>query len=91
MNCTCKRINNIDLETILITKSRLIKNVIGNVDHLIPLSIVYNKKNLLTSDNMIVAYLKYLFINNFNLAYDDKIFPDNKNSGYVGALGFFWL
>ena len=77
------------LENILLTKSRLIKNV----NHLIPRSIVYNKENSLTSDHMIIAYLKYLLSNNINFAYDDKIsldnLPDsNGNVGYMGHIGF---
>ena len=84
LNSTCKPLNNINLETILINKSKRIKDIVGNIDHLIPLSIVYNKENLL----LIIAYLKYLFDNNINFAYDDRILPDNRNSGCVGAIGF---
>ncbi len=93
LNCTCKLINNIDLENVLINKSKRIQNVMGNTDHLIPRSIVYNKENSLTSGHMIIAYLKHLFDNNINLAYDDKISPDNRpdsngNIGCFGHIGF---
>jgi len=89
MYCTCKLVNNIDLETILITKSRLIKNIIGNTDHFIPRSIIYSEKSKLTYDDMIISCLNYLLNNNIDIAYGDRIVPDNKKeTGYVGSMGF---
>ena len=41
-NSTCKLINNINLETILISKSQKLKDVYKNKDHLIPISIIFN-------------------------------------------------
>lgn len=76
MNCTCKSINNINLENILITKSK--KVVIKNTDHFIPRSIIYNEKSLRTYDDMIISCLNYLFTNNINFAYNDRILPDNR-------------
>lgn len=87
MNCTCKLINNIDLEIILINKSK--KGFIKNTDHFIPRSIIYNEKSLRTYDDMIISCLNYLFSNNIKFAYGDRILPDNrKETGCVGAIGF---
>ena len=93
MNCICKLINNIDLETVLITKSKRVKDIVGNIDHFIPRSIIYNKENSLSQDNMIIAYIKYIFDNNIDFAYDDKILFDNRpdsrgNIGCFGPIGF---
>jgi hypothetical protein len=91
MNCTCKLLNNIDLETILITKSKRV--IRDNIDHLIPRSIIFDKENSRSYDNMIIACLKYFLNNNIDLAYDDKILPDKRadsrgNIGCFGPIGF---
>lgn len=91
LNCTCKLLNAIDLEITLTNKSKRIQCRIGNEDHIIPRSIILNRKNLLTYDDMIIACLKH-FINN-DLAYNDKFSIDkrpdsNGNIGCFGAIGF---
>lgn len=84
MNCTCKLINNIDLEVLLIDKS---KRVINNV-HYIPQPIIFHNGNVTIYDDLIISCLKYLFDNDVNLAYDDKILP-NKGEPYAnGCIAF---
>jgi hypothetical protein len=85
LNCACKLVNNIDLETLLINKSK--KVGIKNTEHFIPRSIIL--RNLSTYDDTIISCLNYLFSNNIELGYNDRILPDNrKESGCVGAIGF---
>ena len=87
LNCTCKLINNIDLKTLLINKSK--KFGIKNTEHFIPRSIIYSEKSKLTYDDTIISCLNYLFSNNIELGYNDRILPDNrKESGCMGAIGF---
>jgi hypothetical protein len=86
LHCTCKLINNIDLEIVLIDKSKIIKNIIGNTNHLVPLSTIFDSPR--TYDDTIISCLKYLLNNNIDFAYGDKILPDNRNGGCIGAIGF---
>ena len=37
---------------------------------------------------MIISCLNYLFSNNIEFSYNDRILPDRKESGCVGAIGF---
>lgn len=50
LNCTCKLINNIKVEIILISKSIKIKDIKNNTDHLIPRLIIFNEKSLKSYD-----------------------------------------
>ena len=82
-----KLINNINLETILINKSKQIKNIMGNTDHFIPISIIFSSVH--TYDDTIISCLKYLFNNNVDLAYGDRVLPDRRGANeFTGAVGF---
>jgi hypothetical protein len=84
MNCICKLINNIDLESLLINKS---KRVINQV-HYIPQPIIFHNGDVTVYDDLIISFLKYLFDNDVNLAYNDKILP-NKCEPYAdGCISF---
>ena len=85
-NCVSKLINNIGLEIILIRKSKQIQNIMGNTDHLVPISIIFSSVH--TYDDTIISCLKYLFSNNIDLAYGDRVLPDRRGAGCAGAIGF---
>jgi hypothetical protein len=88
MNCTCKLINNIDLKSLLINKSKRV--VAENNKHYIPLS-VFLGKHISTAEDMIISWLKYLFNNDIELGYNDIILPDIKGKpiciGFTGCKG----
>jgi len=77
MNCTCKLINDIDLEVILVNKSKRIINKV----HYIPQPIIFHNGDVTVYDDLIISCLKYLFDNDVNLAYNDKFLP-NKGEPY---------
>jgi len=81
MNCTCKLINNIDLEVLLINKS---KRIVAK-DHYIPTS-VFLGKGIFSSEDMTICWLKYLFNNDIELGYNDIILPDIEGKPIV--IGF---
>jgi len=84
MNCTCRLINNIDLESLLINKSKLVINQI----YYIPQPIIFHNGDVTVYDDLIISCLNYLFDNDVNLAYDDKILP-NKGEPYAdGCISF---
>lgn len=88
INCTCKLINNIDLKSLLINKSKRVNN--QNDKHYIPLSVFLDKK-IQTSDDMTISWLKYLFDHNIELGYNDIILPDIEGKpiciGFTGCKG----
>lgn len=81
-----KFINNIGLESILIRKSKQIQNIMGNTDHLVPISIILSSVH--TDDDTIISCLKYLLSNNIDLACGDRVLTDRRGAGCAGAIGF---
>lgn len=86
LNCTCKLINNIDLEDILINKSKRLKISNENKTYYVPRTIAFNRLSLLSYDDMIISIIKYLLDNYIEFAYDDIILTDNYNRSLI--IGF---
>jgi hypothetical protein len=90
MSCMCKMLNNINLESLLINKSKKVSNN-ENKTHYIPI-VVFLNKHISTPEDMVICWLKYLFNENINFGYQDIILPEMLSNsiaiGFTGCKGW---
>lgn len=89
-NCVSKKYNTEWLNKIIVNK---LKSTDPNKEHIIPDYTINKYKNFYITDNIIMKTMKYLFENNIQLGYNDKIIfnyipPEIKaNMGVRGNTG----